>query len=75
MTPTERKDRQGKLKRREDRKKRNKDLKRKNNQDLYAGSPMFYYCRDCGEEISLPETHPGPSPKYCRQCEDLNRVS
>ena len=73
MTPTERKDRQAKLEKQEKRKERNKTLKRKNNQELYAGSPMFYYCRDCGEEISLPETHPGPSSQYCWQCEYLKK--
>jgi hypothetical protein len=45
---------------------------RKNNADLFAGSPMYYYCRCCGEEMILPETHACPAPQYCHACLKLS---
>lgn len=41
------------------------------NEDLWAGSPMYYYCRACDEEMRLPETHPAPAPYLCVCCEHL----
>lgn len=55
-----------------DRAIKNKDGRRINNGDLPAGSPMYYYCRECGEFItSLPEEHFSPAPKLCEDCERL----
>jgi len=44
-----------------------------NNADLYAGSPMYYYCRVCGW---LSDTKPegwflNPPAKLCRECSAL----
>jgi len=55
----------------EERKKINKDRKRINNAELHAGSPMYYYCRVCGEVIILPETHTCPAPTHCVECDAL----
>jgi DNA replicative helicase MCM subunit Mcm2 (Cdc46/Mcm family) len=53
---------------------KNKDIVRKNNDDLPAGSPMYYYCKGCGEEMKLPETHPGPAPQHCEECKELKKL-
>ncbi|MDO8621989.1 MAG: hypothetical protein Q7R80_02060 [bacterium] len=55
----------------ERRRAKNKGRERVNNAALQAGSPMYYYCESCGEEMQLPETHTCPVPKYCDACEDL----
>lgn len=50
----------------------NKDKKRVDNSSLYAGSPMYYYCRACMAFITtLPETHLSAPPRYCEYCSDL----
>lgn len=42
------------------------------NSRLYAGSPMYYYCRLCAHVAAvLPESHWGSPPKYCKECKDL----
>jgi len=42
------------------------------NSRLYAGSPMYYYCVECGAFItSLPECHSGPAPHTCTSCRKL----
>lgn len=42
------------------------------NGSLYAGSPMYYYCRSCGWLAAcLPEDHLESPPHYCRECELL----
>lgn len=42
------------------------------NQDLYAGSPMYFYCRICGELTdTLPEGYLGRPKKLCDECADL----
>lgn len=46
----------------------NAKVKRINNASLYAGSPMYYYCRLCGNVMILPETHIEMAPKYCYCC-------
>lgn len=51
-----------------------KDRKKVNNSDLYAGSPMFYYCKSCNKEIVLPETHACPAPPLCKECEALKEL-
>lgn len=56
------------------RKEKNKNIKRVNNQDLYAGSPVYYYCRDCSEEMILPETHIEPAPRLCFPCKKLEEI-
>jgi hypothetical protein len=42
------------------------------NASLYAGSPMYYYCRSCGHESDvLPESHFGAPRKLCSECQAL----
>ena len=53
------------------RRETNKDIERVNNRDLYAGSPMYYYCHECGEEMILPESHTCPAPQLCDECKAL----
>jgi hypothetical protein len=44
-----------------------------NNSSLYAGSPMYYYCRGCTclTEV-LPESHWGAPKKFCDACKVLS---
>jgi hypothetical protein len=53
--------------------KKNKGIKQKNNYKLYAGSPMYFYCRECGEEMALPEVYTPPAPDFCDKCSFLIR--
>lgn len=46
----------------------NAKIKRVNNASLYAGSPMYYYCRGCGAQMVLPETHTCVAPSWCNDC-------
>lgn len=57
-----------------ERRQKNAGLERKNNAELYAGSPMYYYCRLCGAEIVLPECHDPPAPSHCSDCSDLREL-
>lgn len=42
--------------------RRSNPPKRIRNEDLYAGSPMYFYCRHCGHQSDvLPETY---DPRY-----------
>ena len=52
----------------EDRKRQNAKLPRVDNDKLPAGSVKFHYCRLCGAEMTRPEDHVGPAPKFCRDC-------
>lgn len=52
----------------EERKARNKSKRRMSNSALYAGSPMYYYCHLCGNEMVLPESHSCIAPRYCHEC-------
>lgn len=41
-----------------------------NNADLYAGSPMYFYCKLCnGLAATLPESYTERPPRYCRECD------
>jgi hypothetical protein len=47
-------------------------LPRVRNEDLYAGSPMHYYCRHCGVPTeTLPETHREAPKTVCDGCKFL----
>lgn len=47
-----------------------------NNASLYAGSPMYYYCKLCGHTAAvLPESHWERPPSHCKECKDLKDVS
>ena len=51
---------------------RAKKEKKVNNAYLYAGSPMYYYCRICGVQTDvLPESHVERPKRYCDDCEEL----
>lgn len=39
------------------------------NASLYAGSPMYFYCKLCEGTIALPETFTCAVPTYCDPCE------
>ena len=52
----------------QDRKDKNKTKTKVDNSSLRAGSPMYYYCRMCGEEMVLPEEHREPAPRFCLDC-------
>lgn len=46
------------------------------NGSLYAGSPMYYYCRLCEHlAAKLPESHWESPPKYCKECKDLKNAT
>jgi hypothetical protein len=59
------------LKKLAERREKNKGKERVNNANLYAGSPMYYYCIVCGEEMTLPENHTCAAPKHCDECKAL----
>jgi hypothetical protein len=45
------------------------------NNHLPAGSPMYYYCRACGQVSDvLPETWTGLRDKLCRPCGEVARA-
>ena len=42
------------------------------NSSLYAGSPMYYYCKSCGALADvLPECHLNPPKKLCDECQAM----
>lgn len=56
------------------RKAENAAKKKIDNASLYAGSPMYYYCRGCGEHTqTLSEgDYYTKIAKYCNPCQILN---
>ncbi len=43
------------------------------NSSLYAGSPMYFYCRFCGEHTdTLPESYLCTPKRVCEPCEILH---
>lgn len=56
------------------RREANQYRQRVDNSRLCAGSPMYYYCKSCGWEIVLPETHTCPAPSLCEECEALREL-
>jgi hypothetical protein len=44
------------------------------NSSLYAGSPMFYYCRFCGAHTqTVPESYWGRIKTVCDPCDVLHK--
>jgi hypothetical protein len=42
------------------------------NSSLYAGAPMYYYCRVCGLlSDALPESHSYPPRHLCDDCHEM----
>ena len=56
-----------------ERKRRARKIGKINNSALYAGSPMYFYCRFCGLESDvLPESYSGITPRrVCDECQGL----
>lgn len=52
------------------RREKNKGKKRVDNESLYAGSPMYFYCITCGEEFIVPENYITRSD-FCVECQAL----
>ena len=53
----------------ERRKEESKTIEKIDSSTLYAGSPMYYYCRMCGLlAATLPESHIEPAPRHCEPC-------
>jgi hypothetical protein len=53
-------------------KRRKNPPKQIDNGSLYAGSPMYFYCKSCGYESDcLPESYLGIPKKLCSDCQDL----
>jgi hypothetical protein len=47
--------------------------KQVDNSSLYAGSPMYFYCRCCGHLSDvLPESYTTRPKSLCSDCNDLN---
>ncbi len=44
------------------------------NASLYAGSPMFFYCKVCDGTIVLPENFTCAVPKLCIECDFLKEM-
>ena len=54
------------------RRKEAEGIEQVNNASLFAGSPMYYYCKLCGLlAAKLPETHWGPAPRHCEPCKAM----
>lgn len=50
----------------------NKSKEKIDNSKLYAGSPMYYYCKHCGVQTEvLPESHVSRPKTVCTPCEAL----
>lgn len=46
-----------------------------NNTTLYAGSPMYFYCKHCGVLTDkLPETYVTPPKTCCDDCKELEKL-
>lgn len=46
--------------------------KKIDNSKLYAGSPMYFYCKGCTKHVAtLPENYITPPPRYCDSCRVL----
>lgn len=55
--------------------RRSNPPRRVRNSLLYAGWPMYYYCRSCSYlAIVMPEAHTEEVPKLCLECEALEKL-
>lgn len=44
------------------------------NSKLYAGSPMYYYCKYCGvQTMIVPESYCGAISRICEPCDLLHK--
>ncbi len=51
----------------------NKKKCRVDNSSLPAGSPMYFYCISCGEEIAVPENYIN-KPDLCEECLAMKKL-
>lgn len=56
------------------RKKENSQRPQKDNSALYAGSPMYYYCRHCGAEDVKPECFDPRTDPIKNPCDDCKTL-
>lgn len=53
-------------------KRRENQPKRISNSSLYAGSPMYFYCKSCGHLADeKPESYIFPPKSLCDECQAL----
>ena len=46
------------------------------NSSLYAGSPMYFYCKVCGHQSDVkPEGYMSTPKRYCDPCWELKEVT
>lgn len=54
------------------RRKASKSAPRVDNASLYAGQPMYYYCKSCGALADvLPECHINRPKQLCNECQAM----
>jgi len=53
------------------RRKKNKGNIKRSGTSLRAGSPMYYYCKGCAEEMGLLGLHSSTTPIYCTECKKM----
>jgi hypothetical protein len=54
------------------RRRENAKKKKIDNGSLYAGSPMYFYCKSCdGLADTLPESYVSSPKKLCDECQAL----
>lgn len=57
------------------RRQANEGKEKIDNSRLYAGSPMYYYCKFCGDHTqTLPESHRERPKTVCDPCKPLREM-
>lgn len=56
------------------RREANKGRKHVDNASLPAGSPMYFYCDTCGDEMAVPESYTTRS-RLCTECTALKSLN
>ena len=51
----------------------NQNKIRISNEDLPAGSPMYFYCISCAAELKVPENFI-VRPRLCEDCKELKKM-
>lgn|GEM_PF-4317413 len=57
----------------QERREKSMEVGQVDNASLYAGSPMYYYCKHCGVQVAVkPEDwYEDPPPSTCADCQEL----
>ena len=72
MSPATEKGKAFALKALKKRRKENAKKEKINNASLYAGSPMYFYCINCGGLAdTLPENYSWAPKELCNECQAL----